>query len=352
MKRLLYLLVVLPFASIQAQPTIVQSSAPTPGTTWTEVYIDEPGGISQGSSGANQTWDLTNASGSFGTDVLEFVSPSSVPDGLGAFFPDSDVALYFEEEDSTATFFKSETDGFYIDGFASNSVWVEPPFNFSDFDPDNLFIPFDFSYPDVRNNMSRNVITIDGGVPVQLRSTIISEMTADGYGTVILPIGTFNNILRMETIQYSIDSVFTDADMNGVFEFVSTDGPSPEEISYFWLQNADPMLLATVELEEDQSTVSYFSYLVSGATGTEENFNELGVKVYPNPSQGNFSIRTEWLGATSLRIIDLGGKDIYREQFISNGSTYDIALAGVSSGTYLVQLIAEQGISTTRLIIE
>lgn len=335
-----------------AQPTIVQSSAPTAGTTWTEVYIDEPSGIWEGNSGANQVWDLSEGTGSSGSDPLEFVSPSSLPDGLNGFFPDSDVALYFEDEDSTATYFKSEPDGFYIDGIASNSVWVEPPFNFIDYDPENLFIPFDFTYPEVRNNESKTVITIGGGVPVQYRSTIISEMTADGYGTLFTPAGTYSNVLRMETSQYYIDSVYADTNMDGEFEFIETEGPSPIDLSYLWLQNAEPMLIATVELEEDQTTVSYFSYIIAGASGITDNLNEQGIVVYPNPSQGNFSIRTDWIGETSLRIIDLDGKMIYQEEFVSNGSSRDFSLLGISSGIYLIEIITEKGISTTRLTIE
>jgi hypothetical protein len=334
------------------QPTIVQSYAPSVGATWTEVYIDFPSGISPGTSGANQTWDLSNGFGAGGSDVLAFIAPASLPDGLGDYFPMSDVAIYFEDEDSTATFFKSETDGFYIDGIASNSVWVEPPFNYIDYDPDNLFIPFNFSFPEVRTNVSRSVITIDGGVPVQFRSTITSTHTADGYGTVITPAGTFNNVLRMESSVVSVDSVFADTNLDGVFEFIETEEPGPAEVSYFFLQNAEPLLVATMDLQEDQSTVGYFSYIVAGTSGIDENYKEPRIVIYPNPSQGNLSILTEWIGETSIRISNLDGKVFYREEFISNGSSYDISLEGISSGIYLIEIHTEEGITTTRLLVE
>ncbi len=352
MKNLLSFLVAFAFTSAYAQPTIVQSSAPTVGTTWTEVFIEYPSGISQGPAGANQIWDLSEGSGTIGSDVLSFVSPSSLPPGLNDFFPMADVAVYIEEEDSTASYFKSESDGFYIDGVASNSVFAEPPFNFFDYEPDNLFIPFNFSYPDVRNNVSSNVITINDGTLIQLKSTVISELNADGYGTVITPSGTFNDVLRMETSSYSIDSIYADTDMDGTLEFISTDGPTDAEISYFWLQNTEPVLVASVDLDEDQTTVSYFSYLLVGASGLEENQDELGLNLFPNPSLGNFSIRTDWNGETALRIIDLNGKDVFREDFTSSGTTHEISLKGVSSGTYMLEVRTEDGKKTSRITIE
>ncbi|NND94910.1 MAG: T9SS type A sorting domain-containing protein [Flavobacteriales bacterium] len=352
MKILIQLLFLIGFVSAYAQPTIVSSSVPTPGTIWTEVYIDEPTGVSPGSGGANQIWNLSNASGFVESDVLEFVTPSSLPSDFDGLFPDADLALYLEDDDSTATFFTSDANGFYIDGVASNSVWAEPPFNMIDYIPNNLFIPFNYTYLDVRENASRTIFTIDQGVPFQYRTTLFSELSADGYGTVITPAGTFSNALRMEISSYTIDSVFADTDMNGEFEFVSTDGPTDEEVSYFFLQNSDPYLIATMDLDEDMISIDYFSYFVSGASGIGEQEDELGLQVFPNPSQGDFSIRLESLGETYLRVLDLDGKELYNERFISTGSTQAISLDEVATGTYIVEVRNSEGTSTSRLKIE
>lgn len=75
--------------------------------------------------------------------------------------------------------------------------------------------------------------------------------------------------------------------------------------------------------------------------------------LFPNPTQGIFTlVANEVSGNTTVNVMDVAGKLIYTEsQFVGNGfrKTYDL---NVAAGTYIVQLVGENGISTRKLTIE
>lgn len=349
--RILYTITIAFIAlSAWAQPTITSNAAPSPGTVWSEVSFEFPTGISLGDAGPNQTWDFSNPIGDSETDALNFISPSELPSGFNGMFDNATLATY-ADEDSSAQFFASTGDGFYVVGFATLSQDAPPPYNMTEFSPPNLFMPYNYTYLDVRNNQSSNTLTLDNGVPLQLRSTIFTEYTADGYGTVSTPAGTFNNALRMQTSSYSIDSVFVDTDLDGVFEFVSTDGPSDSQLTYYYLQNSAPSVIAIIDLDEDQVSISNFSYLLVGSVGLDES-TILDLDVFPNPSTGSFTIKDDFKGLSTVSLKDLNGREVYLESFQSSGNTRTIEVSDLPAGIYLVELRTAEGVAQTRLTIE
>ena len=84
----------------------------------------------------------------------------------------------------------------------------------------------------------------------------------------------------------------------------------------------------------------------------EENLNDL-VNLYPNPSQGSFSLETQNLRVESIEIYNSIGQIIYQKTipntFVSN---FDIQLKQPSNGMYLVKIQTQKGIITQKLIIQ
>lgn len=91
---------------------------------------------------------------------------------------------------------------------------------------------------------------------------------------------------------------------------------------------------------------------ILGNNDSEENLNDL-VSLYPNPSQGSFSLETQNLRVESIEIYNSIGQIIYQKNvpniFISN---FDIQLKRPSNGMYLVKIQTQKGIITQKLIIQ
>ncbi len=90
-----------------------------------------------------------------------------------------------------------------------------------------------------------------------------------------------------------------------------------------------------------------------GVLGVEdENLNNL-VNLYPNPSQGNFSLETQNLRVESIEIYNSIGQLIYQKTipniFISN---FEIQLKQPSNGMYLVKIQTQIGMITQKLIVQ
>ena len=87
-----------------------------------------------------------------------------------------------------------------------------------------------------------------------------------------------------------------------------------------------------------------------GVLGTEETSME-DVLIYPNPSNGEFTISIAEGQLQSIEIFTVAGKAVnYIQQ--SNGSAVEIDLQEQASGVYLIQITTDQGSVTKRLIVE
>ena len=90
----------------------------------------------------------------------------------------------------------------------------------------------------------------------------------------------------------------------------------------------------------------------SQVTLTIDEFNDVSlVKMYPNPTKGNFNIVIDdnVTGNIEVKIISVTGK-VVQELTLNNGVN-NMDISGMSSGMYLVNIQTDNGVSTHRLIL-
>ncbi|RZJ68035.1 MAG: T9SS type A sorting domain-containing protein [Flavobacterium sp.] len=80
-------------------------------------------------------------------------------------------------------------------------------------------------------------------------------------------------------------------------------------------------------------------------------FTKFGFRVFPNPTNGNFTIESDLIGNHKVEIVDLNGRVVFSsiETFSSAGKTID--LPQLTSGMYLLR-IGTDNILTSKLIIK
>lgn len=181
-----------------AQPTLTKILIPQIGEKYSFSYCDTSG-LNPGKSGPSLVWDFTTVkrlTGSNSEVNFEIVAPST---GLqGQFFKD---ATYAFQTDSYYNYFK--VNGSQIQrlgtGYDDGHELLL-----------NLQISsiFPFSYlGNYSDDFGGNFVTkIDGKDYTLLRLGTV-KCVADGFGTIVLPTGTFNNVLRLKVEQTILDSL-------------------------------------------------------------------------------------------------------------------------------------------------
>jgi hypothetical protein len=89
-------------------------------------------------------------------------------------------------------------------------------------------------------------------------------------------------------------------------------------------------------------------------TGTNERSLELvNFQAYPNPTDGQLKVQFEAQAIpTIVRIMDVSGKEVYREDLTRFNGLYnqEINLTG-SGGTYLLSVEQEEKIFTRQIVV-
>ncbi len=101
------------------------------------------------------------------------------------------------------------------------------------------------------------------------------------------------------------------------------------------------------------------SLLNSGAlsqcpVGIEERLPEASINVYPNPSSGATFIQCDrWNNLNSqLRVIDLSGRVVFSQNDLILGhAATEIDLSELSTGTYVLEIVTDNGIGTKKINI-
>jgi hypothetical protein len=271
-------------------------------------------------AGAGLTWDMSTVVAP-PSDTNHFVTPASTP--YATFFPAATVAV--DNGGSYGYFFTSSSEISLMGTYSSSNSFI-----YTDYEKE-------ISYPFTYGNTYTDNFT-DGGMGTY--GTITG--TADGYGTLILPYGTFSNLLRIHYHSLSIDSTVAPADT--VFEDLyvwynaGTHGYLGE---YYAINNGTFSLYGTRYL--DQSSVG-----IENLSASQNGFS-----VYPNPAKDVLFINLQEKGitATKVELINTLGQTVKEALLPSNGTTNQLDVSDIPRGVYLLNVWSGQNKMCRKVII-
>jgi hypothetical protein len=272
-----------------AQPVILNgNNFPASGRVDT-IFVSGASSVLPGSAGANVTWNLSTVSPISKGASLEIVNASSTP--YAASYPAANKVTMVNYNGNVSYHYRSISATKYET--IAESVSATTSFNYT---PNGKTVyPLPFHYNDVVIDTYQMVSASAGALTI----------TYDGYGTVITPHGTYNNVVR-----YKSD--------NGT------------NFSYTWLRTSPLYYVASYS----NSSQSYVFIKPTTATGISEQQNENNsATVYPNPVADNATIRiTSNIREGHFMLIDITGKTV-KELDIRNGAAI-LNRDGVSAGMY------------------
>jgi hypothetical protein len=316
MKKLypLFLLALLPLG-LHAQPVINScNNVPTEGDyiNYFEVICDTTG-ISPGSGGGNQTWNysgLTTVSSTLHSQVYHL--PSNTP--YGSFFPNSNSAVELVGI-GLYVYYKMQPNSFesigyyyspYCEIYSDPELGVECPMHYLG------------AFADVYGGYDCSGSVITGSKRVQY----------DGYGTLILPTGTHQNIVRLHE-----------------FDTLIRSGLPYYDESYIWYDQSinGGLLRMSLTSSGGPSTFSvYYFNVISSSVGEDEMQATTNFSIYPNPAHDMLHLEgPASTKASEFRVIDISGKLLL--QVPLHQSTTTIPVANLPTGIYLYQILDGAG---------
>jgi hypothetical protein len=266
--------------------------------------------------GANKTWNFSNISTTKFADA-SFVAPSATP--YASSFPTANLATVLSINFLGVTF---EVTQFYD----KTSTQILDLGQRSSDGSDDL----DMSLP----KLVLPILTFNGttthtyqevGMP-----SYSQEFKYDAYGTLTLPNGTFNNVIRI----MEIDS----------------DGP---DTSFVFINSTNGAIL--VECNGDGSEAAFYSTTLVGENENTKTANML--KVYPNPvvNQAWIEFQTSTTEKATIKLYDITGKEVIQ---LADGN-YPAGIHRISfrnqnlpKGVYFVSVLKGNESYTQKVILQ
>lgn len=330
---------ILPGALI-AQPIITQSNMPIVGDAATiglcsdavnEAALDA-------AAGAMQTWDFSSLSES-SEEQFTFVDPATTP--WASDFPGSDLcgigwdgshSYYITSASQLAT----EGNAFLLPGPPpEDTALVLLTGNTETI----LQLPFTFN--DAHNDAFAGTIAVSG-FNGTVDGTI--DVSVDGYGTLILPNGTYTNVARYR---------FERTQNNTVMSFTTT----TTKTQWGWVSPNHRFWLLLMEVNFDGFTTSDVVWynkapVLAGPSGIATHA-DASLVLAPNPVAAGQAVQlvNGMAGNTiEVELIDATGRIITREL----SSSGRLSTTGLQPGIYLVRISEQQDalLRTARLIVQ
>ena len=319
--------VLLSAAHAMAQPVLTHANtSPTVGmnTVYYSTNITSPG-----AAGANVTWNFATIPNN-GNSTASYIACSAAPDcGVmtGANVVMSGVGNYI--------YYNAGTSALSVRGIKVNNVLFD--YNNPE---DYLRYPFAFndSYADSVN------ATFTSGSPMVRKGQ--TTVTADGWGTLILPTGTFTNVLRVHRA-----SVYSDYVMGvPMFHYTSA--------WYVWYQPGNhDVLLSTnaVTIGGGGGTTTNSVYSNQTPLGITENPTLAGtLQVYPNPAKDMIHVKftTDARSTVSITLTDMTGRlvtEAVSKEYAAGTESETINTSALAKGVYMLKVNAG-GTSVSRKV--
>lgn len=279
-----------------AQPIITEINGAPLGTRTFGHII--PGIITEGTAGANQTWDYSDIPYDAYSYYFKSIDFSTLSPDIQALFPTGNLAneVYFGTTLVATQVFQLESTDFLYLGLNSTVFPV----------PDTQLV-FPFPYQETH-----------------------AGFTYDAYGTMITPFGTFSNVVRLkETVG------------------------SRHKFDYWQFE---PLYILLMEYYVDTITQEVSEkafYNTEDLTYVNENERNNGLEIFPNPVVENLNIKTSITGNKSIEIYDLSGRKLISQNItLQKNATYTMDVAFLKKGVYLVKIAEGEHINAQKFVVQ
>ena len=316
-----------------AQPIIDQGNfAPSPGESF---VVNNGAWMDPGASGANVTWDFSGLVID-STSTLTYVDPATTP--MTDSFPTATLAL--AEGGGYAYRSFDATGGYYL-GYHQGGT--SPVVDYSD--PE-----LTFQFPCTYGTQWDDSLFADylPGSSWYLAGTINAE--ADGYGTLILPYGTFTNVIRLHLTRNSIletqwpeDGYYVDT----IFYYLHP-GTHYPVVEVYSNSAGEEGSFPTVT-----TGVRWLSDPFAGVQGAVAPANTL-VAVVQGDGLVRLDLSLHTGGASTIELIDAAGRSVaqHRMGLSAGASSHTLGVPTLTPGLYTVRMQLNGQQMSTRLVVQ
>lgn len=335
MKRILFPVLVAAFALVQpkvmAQPTITAANSNFQVGSQFQVTsntITATEFTTADLAGANQTWNFA-ALTSAGTQAAGVLARSAAPNA--AMHPAANMAL-----NTGAQYLYLENNGTSIKEHGAYEA--SQNYTLENTDPAEK-MRFPITFNDTFTDAFAGSVNLAGTV-LPRNGTV--TVTAEAYGTLITPAGTFQNVLKIKTVEAA----------NPLTLY------SENTTTYDWLQEGTRFPLLRMTRRVTLVGTLFSSFYLNTALGTPESrtANQF-LEVFPNPARAEVTVRFKELTArpVKLQLLDLAGRllaDVPLKPSATGDQDLKINLSDHPKGIYLLKLETANGAIFKRFIVE
>jgi len=301
------------------------------------LYPCDTTGVTPGSTGSNHTWDFHSLAINTSTPITHwFRSPASLSGCQANRFPSATI-----EDSVSNTYYRTDNNSISLLGYKNlTEVFT---------DDTNFVYPFSFGSNHQNNNSSVTQCT-----SILFGTGSLLNKTYDGYGTLILPGITYNQVARtVDAVAYSIGYGLGNTSKG-------------KKYTYRWYESGIKFPVLIIEIKSDSSYISQTNtwianpiekkVFVNGYNGvgiSEISYNS-NLSFYPNPMSESSVLKFDNAKkeSYSFTLYDSQGKVV---QMISNIQTQEIQIhkQDFIPGFYFFQLLSnKQVIGSGKLIIK
>lgn len=333
MKSIFTLLTILIAFSVNAQPNITVNNLPQWGdTTIISICSDT---VNPGSPGAMITWDMSHLTEDQQQYFL-FYDPAMAP--VHDSFPGADLAG--ESWEFSYSFYNTSATSLSVRGYtfpSSTDTIIEIYDDLQD------IARFPLTYNSIFTDTFSGTSYIPMVGPIAFDGTL--DFEADGYGTLILPNGTYNNVVRYHFIAQRT---------NYIGGFPS--GTQTKE-QWGWISEDHRFWLLLMEINTvsgfSNSLVWYDKDPYNNLSIGIESANSKDIGVYPNPLRSGEKLKIKWQGNewAVVQIFDASGRIVRSEERMMNVGLNTVDTGTNVAGVYFLRISSEAEVFTNRISI-
>ena len=335
MKKIYLFTIILTLFALEgvAQPVITYSgNAPQIGDHIYASGVPYGSSFDPGPAGGNQSWDFSNAEPLISVESVA-VDPASTPNA--ADFPEATIAFHDPNTSDNDYSYSQITSSAWIhlgsiDAFGNSSPYTDP----------RIEMQYPFSYYDTYTD-TYSFASISSVMIIHESGTITA--TADAWGNVKTPAGTYNSTLRIKKVMVYTDSVWnTEGDlMNVTTDFFT---------SYEWYTATSHFFVLSIGVDSDGTSSIAWS---SSTTGIEDNSLLSKITLFPNPADDIINVKIAGNITTKLTIdlINLPGQELI-QLYETGNRQFSANISELPAGVYFLKIKTGSGNSITKKFVK